>query len=94
MEKKPYKVTSFVIFNVSFNLKNLTCYKNLLYYSSTYHKGPFQLLRSLIISRVKINTMKSCIHAGVSEALDAEHCLLCGTEHGEGLIMKLALKMF
>ena len=37
--------------------------------------------------------MEPGVHAGVAEALDAQHGLLGGAEHGEGFIVELALEI-
>ena len=58
---------------------------------TTHHKSPIQLLSSLVVSSVNIHTVQPGVHAGVSEAFDTQHGLLCCTEHREGFIVKLTL---
>ena len=55
------------------------------------HEGPLQLLGPLVVSGVQVHAVQPGVHAGVAKALHAQHCLLGGAEHGEGLVVELAL---
>ena len=57
----------------------------------TYHQRSLQLLGPLVVGRVQVDTVEPGVHAGVAETLDAQHRLLGGAEHREGLIVKLTL---
>ena len=59
--------------------------------SFSYHQSSLQLLGPLVVGRVQVDAVEPGVHAGVAETLDAQHRLLGGAEHREGLIVELAL---